>query len=47
MGFADQIVTSDVARFQRTQDILRLHPELRLAGPTWGWLEAAYRSMER
>jgi lysophospholipase len=46
MGFADQLVTSDVARFQRTQDILRTHPELRLAGPTWGWLEAAYRSME-
>ena len=21
------------------------HPEIRLAGPTWRWLEAAYRSM--
>lgn len=46
MTFAGQLVTSDVGRFQRTQEIIRTHPELRLAGPTWGWLEAAYRSME-
>jgi lysophospholipase len=43
--FDTQLVTSDRARFQRTQDFLRAHPDLRLAGPTWGWLEAAYRSM--
>jgi lysophospholipase len=43
--FETQLVTSDRARFQRTQDFLRAHPDLRLAGPTWGWLEAAYRSM--
>lgn len=46
MGFEDQIVTSDRARFQRTQEILKRAPEIRLAGPTWGWLEAAYRSMQ-
>jgi lysophospholipase len=46
MTFADQLVTSDPARFARTQDFLREHPNLRLAGPTWGWLEAAYRSMD-
>lgn len=45
MTFADQLVTSDTARFARTQEFLREHPNLRLAGPTWGWLEAAYRSM--
>ena len=45
MGFADQLVTSDPVRFQRSQDFLAAHPTLRLAGPSWGWLEAAYRSM--
>jgi lysophospholipase len=45
MRFEDQIVTSDRARFRRSQDMLSLTPEIRLAGPTWGWLEAAYRSM--
>lgn len=45
MTFADQLVTSDPVRFQRAQDFLADHPDIRLAGPTWGWLEAAYRSM--
>ena len=43
--FATQLVTSDRARFERAQSFLREHPTLRLGGPTWGWLEAAYRSM--
>ncbi|MDR3528721.1 MAG: alpha/beta hydrolase [Rhizomicrobium sp.] len=47
IDFARQLCTSDPARFARTQKILREHPELRLAGPTWGWIEAAYRSMKR
>jgi lysophospholipase len=47
MTFADQLVTSDAGRFERTQVLLREHPNLRLAGPTWGWLGAAYRSMDR
>lgn len=47
MSFADQFVTSDTARFQRTQDFLAKHPDIRLVGPTWGWLEAAYRSIAR
>jgi lysophospholipase len=46
MTFADQLVTSDQQRFARTQALLRDHPNLRLAGATWGWLEAAYRSMD-
>jgi lysophospholipase len=45
--FDTQLVTSDRARFTHTQDFLKHHPDLRLAGPTWGWLEAAYRSMAR
>jgi lysophospholipase len=46
MTFLDQLVTSDPRRFERTQTFLREHPGLRLAGPTWGWLEAAYHSMD-
>jgi lysophospholipase len=45
MNFANQMVTSDQTRFDRTQAILRGHPELRLAGATWSWLGAALRSM--
>jgi len=45
MSFADQLVTSDTTRFQRAQDFLAAHPDIRLAGPSWGWLEAAYRSI--
>lgn len=44
--FADQRVTSDRARFARTQKLLVAAPDLRLAGPTWGWLEAAFTSMD-
>jgi|ERR1700679_2210879 len=43
--FDTQLVTTDRARFQRTQDFLKTHPDLRLAGPTWGWLAQAYASM--
>jgi len=43
--FDTQLVTTDRARYQRTQDFLKDHPDLRLAGPTWGWLQAATRSM--
>ncbi|HTT99522.1 MAG TPA: alpha/beta hydrolase [Rhizomicrobium sp.] len=47
IDFNNQLVTSDQTRFQHTQDFLKAHPDLRLAGPTWGWLEAAYKSMAR
>ncbi len=43
--FERQLCTSDADRFERTQAILREMPDIRLAGPTWGWIEAAYRSM--
>jgi lysophospholipase len=45
--FDTQLVTSDRERFARAQKFLSDHPDLRLAGPTWGWLEAAYRSMAK
>ena len=44
--FASQLVTSDPQRFERTQTLLREHPDLRLAGATWGWLAAALRSVD-
>jgi lysophospholipase len=43
--FECQLCTSDPGRFERTQAFLRDHPDLRLAGPTWGWIDAAFRSM--
>jgi lysophospholipase len=46
MSFATQLVTSDPQRFERTQTLLREHPDLRLAGATWGWLAAAIASMD-
>jgi lysophospholipase len=46
MSFATQLVTSDPQRFERTQMLLREHPQLRLAGATWGWLAAALSSMD-
>jgi lysophospholipase len=46
-SFEDNLVTSDRARFARTQALLAAQNDIRLAGPTWGWLEAAYRSMNR
>jgi lysophospholipase len=45
-NFATQLATSDPQRFERTQMLLREHPDLRLAGATWGWLAAALRSMD-
>jgi len=44
--FSGQLVTSDPQRFERTQMLLREHPDLRQAGATWGWLAAALRSMD-
>jgi lysophospholipase len=41
LPFALQIVTSDPRRYARAQALLAADPELRLNGPTWGWLGAA------
>lgn len=45
LRFEDNRVTSDRTRFARARDLLVSNPALRLAGPSWGWLDAAYRSM--
>lgn len=44
-SFAEQRVTSDPERYERTKGILRQFPALRTAGSTWGWLEAALKSV--
>jgi lysophospholipase len=45
LPFAQQIVTSDPMRYARNQALLAAQPDLRLNGPTWGWLGAAMRSI--
>jgi lysophospholipase len=45
LPFALQIVTSDPKRYARNQALLAADPELRLNGPTWGWLGAALNSI--
>jgi lysophospholipase len=45
LSFDRQIVTSDRARYARNQALLAANPDLRLNGPTWGWLGAAIRSI--
>ncbi len=47
MAFEANLVTSDRRRFQRQQDLIAKNPDIRLAGPTWGWLKAAEASMAR
>ncbi len=47
MEFEDNLVTSDRARFARAKALIAADPDIRLAGPTWGWLEAAYHSMKQ
>jgi lysophospholipase len=38
-------VTSDVRRFERFMACINAEPKLALGAPTFGWLEAAFRSM--
>lgn len=47
LQFENNAVTSDRARFERNQGFLREQPYLRINGPTFGWLGAAFRSMQR
>ena len=46
LPFALQIVTSDAKRYARNQALLAADPELRLNGPTWGWLGAALHAID-
>jgi lysophospholipase len=45
--FEQNVVTSDRGRFERTRSLLKAQPFLRIFGPTFGWLNAAFRSMRR
>lgn len=45
LPFAQNRVTSDEARYARTQTLLKAQPYLRVDGPTFGWLGAAFQSM--
>ena len=45
LTFEENAVTSDRARFERTQALLKAQPFLRIFGPTFGWLGAALHSM--
>jgi len=47
MEFEANLVNSDRTRFARAGAMVAAQSDIRLAGPTWGWLEAAYRSMAR
>jgi lysophospholipase len=47
LTFEGNAVTSDRGRFERSQGLLRAQPFLRIYGPTFGWLGAAFRSMRR
>ena len=44
--FEHNIVTSDKARFERMMACVAADPQLALGAPTFGWLEAAFRSMD-
>jgi lysophospholipase len=43
--FEGNVLTSDPVRYARMGAILRAAPELRLGGPTIGWVHAAFRLM--
>ena len=45
--FEGNPVTSDRARFERNRDYLKAQPFLRIYGPTFGWLGAAFQSMNK
>jgi lysophospholipase len=47
LRFEENAVTSDRGRFERNQNLLRQQPFLRINGPTFGWLGAAFRSIRR
>lgn len=44
-GFEGNTVTSDRARYDRAMSLLKQDRRLALGAPTFGWLEAAFRSM--
>jgi lysophospholipase len=47
LSFEANRVTSDPARHARNRDLLKAQPFLRVYGPTFGWLRAAFAAMRR
>jgi lysophospholipase len=45
--FEENLVTSDRERYERNRASLKAQPFLRIFGPTFGWLGAAFQSMDR
>lgn len=43
--FAENLLTTDFNRFQRTNNLIIENPEVSLGSPTFGWLQQAYRAM--
>ena len=46
-GFEGNPLTTDRERFEEQRAFLKADPDLRLGGVTWGWLDAAMRSIRR
>jgi lysophospholipase len=46
MPFEGNPLTSDPERFADMVEAIRANPDLALGGPTWGWLSAAFASMD-
>ena len=42
--FEDNVLTHDPRRFARYRAQIRANPDLALGGPTWSWLEFAFRA---
>jgi len=47
ISFENNAVTSDRERYERNRGFLQAQPFLRIYGPTFGWLGAAFRSLRR
>lgn len=45
LPFDGNVLTQDRARFSRHRALIAACPDLALGGPTWGWLDAAFRGM--
>lgn len=45
LPFEGNVLTQDRARFTRHRALIAACPDLALGGPTWGWLDAAFRGM--
>ncbi len=45
--FEGNVLTGDEARFRRTHALIDRQPDLALGNPTFGWVKAAFESMDR